>query len=250
MSAIIQSLRQALRGLKLGDLKILLENTAGQGTSLCWQFEEMKAILEGCRDLAIGVCIDTAHVFAAGHDIRSAEGLESALRLIDSTVGLDRVFVLHVNDSKTALGSRVDRHEHIGKGKIGAEAFGRILNHSLLAGRAFILETPIDKPGDDRRNAVGAVEARRARRKGNRHKRWYETEEKENKASGTKGTPRRCLILVKAAAKRRRSARRKSLIFEAEHARKVTLQNTIPSRSNPNGRRFGMSGARLTRRGW
>src|ERR1700745_1102994 len=114
VSAIIQSLRQALRGLKLGDLKILLENTAGQGTSLCWQFEEMKAILEGCRDLAIGVCIDTAHVFAAGHDIRTAEGLESALRLIDSTIGLDRVFVLHVNDSKTALDSRVDRHEHIG----------------------------------------------------------------------------------------------------------------------------------------
>ena len=101
VSAIIQSLRQALRGLKLGDLQILLENTAGQGTSLCWQFEEMKAILEGCRDLPIGVCIDTAHVFAAGHDIRSAEGLESALWLIDSTVGLDRVFVLHVNDSKT-----------------------------------------------------------------------------------------------------------------------------------------------------
>jgi endonuclease IV len=104
--------------------------------------------------LDIGVCVDTAHVFAAGHDIRSAEGLESALQLIDTTVGLDRVFVLHVNDSKTVLGSRVDRHEHIGKGKIGMEAFGRILNHSLLAGRAFILETPIDKPGDDRRNVA------------------------------------------------------------------------------------------------
>ncbi|MGH9746378.1 MAG: deoxyribonuclease IV [Candidatus Acidiferrales bacterium] len=154
VSAMAQSLRQALRGLKLGDLKILLENTAGQGTSLGWQFEEMKAILDGCRDLNLGVCIDTAHVFAAGHDIRSAEGLESALQVIDRTVGLDRVFVVHVNDSKTVLGSRVDRHEHIGKGKIGIEAFGRILNHPLLAGRAFILETPIDKPGDDRRNVA------------------------------------------------------------------------------------------------
>jgi deoxyribonuclease-4 len=154
VGAIVQSLRQALRGLKLGDLKILLENTAGQGTSLCWQFEEMKAILDGCRDLGLGVCVDTAHAFAAGHDIRSAEGLEEALQLIDSTVGLDRVFVLHVNDSKTVLGSRVDRHEHIGQGKIGMEAFGRILNHSLLAGRAFILETPIDRPGDDRRNVA------------------------------------------------------------------------------------------------
>ncbi|MGA8145182.1 MAG: deoxyribonuclease IV [Candidatus Acidiferrales bacterium] len=154
VSAIAQSLRQALRGLKLGDLKILLENTAGQGTSLCWQFEEMKAIFDACRDLDLGVCVDTAHVFAAGYDIRSAEGLERALQLIDRTVGLDRVFVMHVNDSKTALGSRVDRHEHIGKGKIGLEAFERILNHPLLAGRAFILETPIDKPGDDRRNVA------------------------------------------------------------------------------------------------
>ena len=154
VSAIAQSLRQALRGLKLGDLKILLENTAGQGSSLCWQFEEMKAILDGCHDLNIGVCVDTAHIFAAGHDIRSAEGLEQALQLIDRTVGLDRVFVIHTNDSKTTLGSRVDRHEHIGKGKIGMAAFERILNHSLLAGRAFILETPIDKPGDDRRNVA------------------------------------------------------------------------------------------------
>jgi deoxyribonuclease IV len=154
VSAITQSMRQALRGLKLGDLKILLENTAGQGASLCWQFEEMKAILDGCRDLNLGVCVDTAHVFAAGHDIRSAEGLEAALQVIDRTVGLDRVLVLHVNDSKTDLGSRVDRHEHIGKGKIGLEAFGRILNHPLLAGRAFILETPIDRLGDDRRNVA------------------------------------------------------------------------------------------------
>ncbi len=207
VSAIVQSLRQALRGLKLGDLKILLENTAGQGSSLCWQFEEMKAILEGCRDLAVGVCIDTAHVFAAGHDIRTAEGLESALRLIDSTIGLDRVFVLHVNDSKTVLGSRVDRHEHIGKGKIGAEAFGRILNHSLLAGRAFILETPIDKPGDDRRNVaalwklVGRVVKATGTRDGMKPRR------KRLKQAVQKGSKGR--KVVKAAAKRHRSARRK-----------------------------------------
>ena len=154
IGAISQSVRQALRGMKLGDLKILIENTAGQGASLGWQFEELKAILDGCRDVNLGVCIDTAHVFAAGFDIRTAEGLEAALQLIDRTVGLERVFVVHVNDSKTHLGSRVDRHEHIGKGKIGLEAFGRVLNHSLLAGRAFILETPIDKPGDDRRNVA------------------------------------------------------------------------------------------------
>jgi deoxyribonuclease-4 len=209
VGAIIQSLRQALRGLKLGDLKILLENTAGQGTSLCWQFEEMKAILEGCRDLDIGVCVDTAHVFAAGHDIRSAEGLESALRLIDSTVGLDRVFVLHVNDSKTVLGSCVDRHEHVGKGKIGLEAFGRILNHSLLAGRAFILETPIDKPGDDRRNvaALWKLVGRVVKATGDgmkpRKKKSSRARKERKGRNGVKRSKR------KAAAKRRRSARRK-----------------------------------------
>jgi deoxyribonuclease-4 len=154
INSIAQGLKQATRNLKLGDLVILLENTAGQGTSLGSRFEELKGILDACPDLPLGICIDTAHTFAAGWDLRTAAGLESALQAIDSTVGLDRVLVVHVNDSKTHLGSRVDRHEHIGKGKIGLEAFGRILNHPLLAGRAFLLETPIDKPGDDRRNVA------------------------------------------------------------------------------------------------
>src|SRR4029077_8978590 len=79
---------------------------------------------------------------------------ESTLQVIDGTVGLARVAIVHVTDFKTPFASRVDRHEHIGQGKIGLEAFGRILNHPLLAGRAFILETPIDKPGDDRRNVA------------------------------------------------------------------------------------------------
>ncbi|MGB0036256.1 MAG: deoxyribonuclease IV [Candidatus Acidiferrales bacterium] len=154
VSAISQGLKQAARGLKLGGLQILLENTAGQGTSVGSRFEELRAILDACPELPLGVCIDTAHTFAAGWDIRTAEGLEKTLREMDRTVGLARVLVIHVNDSKTPLGSHVDRHENIGKGKIGLEAFGRILNHPLLAGRAFILETPIDKPGDDRRNVA------------------------------------------------------------------------------------------------
>ena len=154
VSSIVQGLKHATRGLKLGDLRILLENTAGQGSSVGSRFEELKAILDGCRDLPIGVCIDTAHTFAAGWDLRTAEGLEMALQAIDKTVGLGSVYVVHVNDSKTVLGSRVDRHENIGKGKIGLEAFGRILNHPLLRGKAFILETPIDKAGDDRRNVA------------------------------------------------------------------------------------------------
>ena len=154
VAAIAQGLKQAARGLKLGDLKILLENTAGQGTSIGSRFEELRAILDSSPDLPLGICIDTAHTFAAGWDLRTAEGLEHTLQALDRTVGLDRVYVVHVNDSKTHVGSRVDRHEHIGKGKIGLESFGRILNHPQLAGRAFILETPIDKLGDDRRNVA------------------------------------------------------------------------------------------------
>lgn len=154
VAAVAQSLKQASRGMNLGDLRILLENTAGQGSSLGSRLEELKAILDLCPMLPLGVCIDTAHTFAAGWSIHTEEGLSAALDDIDRAVGLDRIFVVHMNDSKTALGSRVDRHQHIGKGHIGLDAFGRILNHPLLAKCAFILETPIDKPGDDRRNVT------------------------------------------------------------------------------------------------
>jgi len=154
ISAIAQGLRQAARGLKLGDLQLLLENMAGQGTSIGSKFGELRAIIDACGDLPMGVCVDTAHLFAAGWDIRTEAGLEKALLDIDGSVGLDRVRLIHANDSKMPLGSRVDRHEHIGKGKIGLEAFARMLNHPLLASRAFIAETPIDKPGDDRKNVA------------------------------------------------------------------------------------------------
>ena len=154
IAAVAQGLKQAARGLKLGDLRILIENTAGQGSCLGSEFEELKAILDACPDLPLGVCIDTAHLFASGSDIRTLVGLDAALREIERAIGLDRVGVVHVNDSKTPLGSRVDRHEHIGRGKIGIDAFRGILSHPLLAHCAFILETPIDKPGDDKRNVA------------------------------------------------------------------------------------------------
>jgi deoxyribonuclease IV len=156
---IAEGMRHASKGMKLGGLRILVENTSGMGSAVGARFEEVKAILNQTADLPMGVCLDTAHTFEAGYDIATEEGLARTIDAVDRTVGLDRVYVLHVNDSKTALGSRVDRHEHIGRGKIGLQAFGRILNHPRLGpgsqglpGRAFILETPIDKPGDDRRN--------------------------------------------------------------------------------------------------
>jgi deoxyribonuclease-4 len=159
ITEIAQGMRHAARGMKLGGLRILVENTSGMGSAVGARFEEIKAILDQTGDLPMGVCLDTAHTLEAGYNITTEEGLAATLAAVDSTVGLGSVYVLHVNDSKTPLGSRVDRHEHIGHGKIGLEAFGRILNHARLGpglqglpGRAFILETPIDRPGDDRRN--------------------------------------------------------------------------------------------------
>jgi deoxyribonuclease IV len=159
--AAAQGLRQAARGIRFADgLRVLLENTAGMGSAVGVRFEELRAILDEAPELPLGVCLDTAHAFESGYEIHTEAGLAQTLADLDRTVGLERVAVVHVNDSKTALGSRVDRHEHIGRGKIGVEAFRRILTHPRLAsggpgglaGRAFILETPIDRPGDDRRN--------------------------------------------------------------------------------------------------
>jgi deoxyribonuclease-4 len=159
ISDIAQGMRQAARGMKLGGLRILVENTSGMGSAVGARFEELKGILDQTGNLPMGVCLDTAHTFEAGYDITTEDGLSRTLDIVDRTVGLNRVYVLHVNDSKTPLGSRVDRHENIGDGKIGLKAFARILTHPRLgpgplgsAGRAFILETPIDAPGDDRRN--------------------------------------------------------------------------------------------------
>ena len=166
---VAQAIRQAARGVRLCQksddfrdcrLRLLLENTSGMGAAIGSRFEELKAIIDALPELPVGICLDTAHAFHAGYGIHTEAGLAQTIGALDRTVGLARVAVLHVNDSKTPFGSRVDRHEHIGRGKIGLEAFRRILNHPSLStsaaagrpGRAFLLETPIDKPGDDRRN--------------------------------------------------------------------------------------------------
>jgi deoxyribonuclease-4 len=162
VATVIESVKQASKRASLGGMRILLENTAGMGTCLSARLEEMAEILAGLNGFPVDVCLDTAHLFASGYDIRSEEGLAATIGQIDNTIGLERVRVMHINDSKILLGGRVDRHEHIGKGKIGAEAFRRILTHQRLsatppeglAGRVFIAETPIDDPGDDRKNVA------------------------------------------------------------------------------------------------
>jgi deoxyribonuclease IV len=162
ISTIIESVKQAARRVPMGHMQILIENTAGMGTAVGSRLEEVAAIVKGLSAVGVGACLDTAHLFAAGYDIKSAAGLEQTILAIDRTIRLENVPVIHVNDSKIALGGKVDRHEHIGEGKIGAEALGRILKHPRLGtvppegltGRAFLLETPIDNPGDDRKNVA------------------------------------------------------------------------------------------------
>ena len=163
ISTIVESVKQASKRAPMGGLRILIENTAGMGTAVGARLEEVGAILAGLRNLLpVGACLDTAHLFAAGYDIKSEGGLASTIGQIDGAIGLENVPVIHLNDSKIPLGGRVDRHEHIGKGKIGAAAFARILRHPRfgtaapegLTGRVFVAETPIDDPGDDRRNVA------------------------------------------------------------------------------------------------
>ena len=162
----VESVKQAAKNLPPASLRILLENTAGMGTALGARLEELAELLNALSSLNVGACLDTAHLFAAGYDLKCEAGLSATLEHIDRTIGLDRVPVFHCNDSKIPLGGRVDRHAHIGKGKIGAEAFRRLLTHPRLSasapegllGRAFIAETPIDDPGDDRRNVAALWE--------------------------------------------------------------------------------------------
>ena len=149
----VESLHHAASGLTLDGLTILIENTAGQGTAIGRTFEEVAAIIAGAeKDLPIGACIDTAHSFEAGYAIHTVEGLAAAVKQLDSTIGIKKVQVIHANDSKTAFESHADRHEHIGKGQIGVQAFARIVRHPKLKNIPFICETPLDKPGDDERN--------------------------------------------------------------------------------------------------
>jgi deoxyribonuclease-4 len=153
-AAAIAAAAQGLDLAKSG-LTILIENTAGAEYSLGGSFEQVAEVLEYLRHLVpVAACIDTCHTHVAGYDIVSPQGLQNTLKHLDETVGLTNVPVWHCNDAKAACGSKLDRHQHIGQGSIGLETFRRLLNDPRLAGAAFITETPIDQPGDDRRNVA------------------------------------------------------------------------------------------------
>lgn len=147
-----ESLNEACEGLSLGAFRILLENTAGQGECIGRRFEHLREIIEGCPALDLGVCLDTAHAFTAGYDIRDEDGLAAAFDSLERNVGMKNVLAVHFNDSRAAYNSRVDRHWHIGLGHIGEEALSRVAREPRLAHAAFLLETPQDETGDDARN--------------------------------------------------------------------------------------------------
>ncbi len=143
--ACIEAIREAADGLDLDGVTVLIENTAGQGDCIGRAFEQVAEIVEGCeRHVSMGVCLDTAHTFAAGYELISEAGFRRTMKTIRGTVGLDRVRVIHFNDSKAAFGSNVDRHWHIGEGHIGMEGLGRVARYGPLSHAALILETPVD----------------------------------------------------------------------------------------------------------
>src|SRR3990170_2344167 len=137
---IVMALKTTLHATKDSTVKILLENTAGQGTSIGYRFEHLKQIIDGVNSSRIGVCFDTCHAFAAGYDIRTKCGFETTLEELDNIVGLKNLHVIHLNDSKGKLGSNLDRHEHIGKGKLGLEPFRQIMNRFTNIPK--VIETP------------------------------------------------------------------------------------------------------------
>lgn len=124
---------------------VLLETMAGKGSEVGGRFEELRAILDAVNDSRMGVCLDTCHVYDAGYDIR--EDLDGVLAEFDRIIGLDRLYALHLNDSKNPMGSHKDRHEKIGQGSLGTETFRKIVTHPKLQGKPMILETPNELPG-------------------------------------------------------------------------------------------------------
>jgi len=165
LDLIGQCLLELLRSRRRGKTMVLLEHTAGQGTALGASFEQLAAIvarMDGHR--RVGVCLDTCHLLASGYDLTTAAGYASTFERFDELVGFDRLRVFHLNDSKRPLGSRVDRHEHIGKGFLGIESFRRIVNDSRFRDLPMLLETPKEEGRSPTKIEVDAFDARNLRR--------------------------------------------------------------------------------------
>ena len=153
-----ESIVQAVEGIDFTGapaFRILIENTAGAEFSLGSKLEQVDELVERLRECApVAVCLDICHLHVAGYDIVSEEGYAQTMKLVGETVGFDAVRVWHCNDAKAAMGSKLDRHEHIGEGTIGADAFRRLLHDVRFKGALFIAETPVDDNGDEQRNVM------------------------------------------------------------------------------------------------
>jgi len=143
LARLIESVKIVLAETPPEGPQPLLETTAGQGTALGYTFEQIADVLEGVgQPDRMGVCFDTCHVFAAGYDLRTPEAYDATMQRFDELVGLEWIRLIHANDSKRELGSRVDRHHHIGQGHLGEEAFRHLLTDARLSGVPVVLETP------------------------------------------------------------------------------------------------------------
>lgn len=156
-----QALQQVIRAISTilqprqtssGEAKLILETSAGAGNTIGDEFFELGRIIKEVKEERLKVCIDTQHIFASGYDIKTREGLEKVLDEFDKKIGLDKLVAIHANDSKTELGSHKDRHENLGQGLIGQEAFERIINHPAFKDLPFILEVPGEGQGPDANN--------------------------------------------------------------------------------------------------
>ncbi|MFO0794982.1 MAG: deoxyribonuclease IV, partial [Candidatus Brocadiaceae bacterium] len=145
---IVEALKDVVRETKNLPVQIALENTAGQGSSVGSRFEHLRQIIDGVGATSLGICFDTCHAFAAGYDIRTLCGIESTMGELDRMVGLNALCALHLNDSKGDLGSHLDRHEHIGKGKLGLEPFRYLMN------RFYHIPKVIETPKENNMDAV------------------------------------------------------------------------------------------------
>jgi deoxyribonuclease IV len=153
LKRITSALNKVLDKTKDSPVGILLENTSGSGSWLGYVFEHQRRIIDGIEDKdRMGVCFDTCHAYAAGYDLAKREGYRKTMLGLDEIVGLNRLKLVHLNDSRDEFASHLDRHEHIGKGTIGIEGFRRILNDRRLSDASFILETPKDSESADKRN--------------------------------------------------------------------------------------------------
>jgi deoxyribonuclease IV len=152
-----QGIEKAIDGIPWQDhnFRILIENTAGAEFSLGSSFDQVAELVATLRACApVDVCLDTCHCHVAGYDLVSPEGYEQTMQQIANTVGFEAVRVWHCNDAKAAMGSKLDRHEHIGEGTIGSAAFKRLLHDARFDHACFIAETPVDEPGDEMRNVM------------------------------------------------------------------------------------------------